>query len=119
MKRLKTGWKHYLHHQKSRIQTNLKHPWEQDQNEKNSAQTATAPSPFCTAVEVRVVRLGYLGVKHVSRRLSRGLVAITSTAAPGRRTGDKSKIYDKTDFCSDEMGYWVVSIVTVVLLTSL
>ena len=101
MKRLKTVWKHPWHQRKSLIRSNLKHPWQQDQNVKNSAQTAKSPPPFCTEVEVRLVRRGYLGVKRVSRRLSRGLVAITSTAAPGRHTGDKRKNYGKADFYGD------------------
>ena len=82
-------------------------------------QTAKSRSPFCTAAEVRLVRLGYFGVKRVSRRLSRGLVAITSTAAPGKRTGDKRKNYDKADFYSDEMPNSGISIVTVGSLSSL
>ena len=80
---------------------------------KNSAQTAKSPPPFCTAVEVRLVRRGYLGVKRVSRRLSRGLVAITSTAAPGRHTGDKRKNYGKADFYGDYMLNSAISIATV------
>ena len=75
--------------------------------------------PICTAVEVRPVRLGYLDVKPVSQRLSRDLVAITSTAAPGRRGGDKPKNYDKKDFYSDEMPNLAISIVTVGSLSSL
>ena len=119
MKRLKTVWKHLLHHRKSRIRSDLKNPWQQDQNAKNSAQTAKSPSLFCTAAEVRLVGVGYLGVKPVSRRLSRDLVAITSTAAPGRRTGDKRKNYDQADFYSDEMSNSAISIVTVGSLSSL
>ena len=65
------------------------------------------------------MRLGYLGVKRVSRRLNRDLVAITSTAAPGSRTGDKRENHDKADFYSYEMSYSVVSIVTVVFPSSL
>jgi len=58
-------------------------------------------------------------VKRVSRRLSKALEAITSTAAPGRRTGDKSKIYDKADFYNDKMTTSATSIVTVGSLSSL
>ena len=58
-------------------------------------------------------------MKRVSRRLSRDLVAITSTAAPGKRTGDKRKNYDKADFYSDEMPNSGISIVTVGSLSSL
>ena len=71
------------------------------------------PSPFCTAVEVRALRLGYSDVKLVSRRLSKDLVSITSTAVPGRHTGDKRKNYDKADCYSDEMPNSGISIVTV------
>ena len=45
-----------------------------------------------------MIRLGYLGEKLASRRLSRNLVVITSTAAPGRRDGDKRKNDDKLAF---------------------
>ena len=82
-------------------------------------QTAKSPSLFCTAAEVRLVRVGYLGVKPVSRRLSRDLEVITSTAVPGRHTGDKRKNYDKADFYSDEMPNSAISIVTVGSLSSL
>ena len=58
-------------------------------------------------------------MKRVSRRLSRGLVAITSTAVPGRHTGDKRKNYDKADFFGDEMPNPAISIVTVGSLSSL
>ena len=75
--------------------------------------------PICTAEEVRVGRLDWLGVRRVSRRLSRDLVAITSTAAPGRRTGDKRKNYDQADFYSDEISNSAISIVTVGSLSSL
>ena len=81
-------------------------------------QTAKSRSPFCTAAEVRVVRLGYLGVKRVLRRLSRELETISSTAAPGRRTG-KRKNYDKADFHSDEIPNSAISTVTVGSLSSL
>jgi hypothetical protein len=66
-------------------------------------QTAERPSLSSIAVEVRVARLGNLGVKPVSQRLSNVQVAITSTAAPGRRAGDKRENYDKADFYGDEM----------------
>ena len=75
--------------------------------------------PVCIAVEIRVVRLGYLGVKPVSRHLNRGLVVITSTAAPGRHAGDKRENYDKWDIYSDEMPNSAISIVTVESLSSL
>ncbi len=65
------------------------------------------------------MRLGYLGVKRVLGRLSRDLVAITSTAAHGRRTGDKRKNYDKADFYTDEMPNSATSVVTVGSLSSL
>ena len=58
-------------------------------------------------------------MKPVSRRLSRDLVAITSTAAPGRRAGDKRENYDKADFYGDEMTNPAISIVTVGSLSSL
>jgi hypothetical protein len=66
-----------------------------------------------------VIRLGYLDVKRVSRPLSMGLVAITSTEAPGRRGGDKRKNYDKKDFNRDEMSNLSLSIVNLGPLSSL
>ena len=82
-------------------------------------QTAERPSLFSIAVEVRLARLGNLGVKPVSQRLSSVQVAITSTEAPGRRAGDKCKNYDKADFFDDEMRNSAISIVTVESLSSL
>ena len=66
-----------------------------------------------------MIRLGYLDVQRVSRPLSMGLVAITSTEAPGRRGGDKRKNYDKTGFYSDEMSNLSLSIVNLDPLSSL
>jgi len=58
-------------------------------------------------------------VKRVSRRLSRDLEVITSTAVPGRHTGDKRKNYDKADFYGDEMPNSAISIVNLEALSSL
>jgi hypothetical protein len=82
-------------------------------------QTAERPSLSSIAVEVRVARLGNLGVKPVSQRLSSIQVAVTSTAAPGRRADDKRKNYDKADFFEDKMPNSATSIVTVESLSSL
>ena len=82
-------------------------------------QTAERPSLSSIAVEVRVARRGNLGVKPVSQPLSSIQVAITSTAAPGRRVGDKRKNYDKAGFFDDEMPNSVTSIVTVESLSTL
>ena len=119
MKRLKTVRKHLLHHRKSRIRSDLKNPWQQDQNGKNSAQTAKSPSLFCTAAEVRLVGVGDLGAKPVSRRLSWDLVATTNTAAPGRRAGDQRKNYDKANIYGDEIPNSVISTVNLGPLSSL
>jgi hypothetical protein len=48
-----------------------------------------------------------------------GLVAITSTEAPGRRGGEKRNNYDKTGFYSDEMSDSSLSIVNLEPLSSL
>jgi hypothetical protein len=58
-------------------------------------------------------------VKPVSQRLSSIQVAVTSTAAPGRRADDKRKNYDKADFFEDKMPNSATSIVTVESLSSL
>ena len=82
-------------------------------------QTAERPSLSSIAVEVRVARRGNLGVKPVSQPLSSIQVAITSTAAPGRRADDKRKNYDKADFFEDKIPNLATSIVTVESLSSL
>ena len=82
-------------------------------------QTAERPSLSSIAVEVRVARLGNLGVKPVSPRLSSIQVAVTSTAAPGSRADDKRKNYDKADFYCDEMPNSSLSIVNLEALSSL